>query len=82
MSGHPVYQRVIMHPGNTEPQEVCKNTLNFEITDTNGVRILNILLSEKLEAKQLILDRLNQLINPVSIVFSDPNPISARYSAE
>lgn len=82
MSGHPAYRTIIDRIDITEDQEVCKNTLNFKITDTNGVRILNILLSEKLSAKQLILCRLNQLINPINIVFPDSNPIAERYSAE
>lgn len=64
-------------------QKPCKNELNFEVTDTNGVRILSILLSEKEEAKRLMIDRLNQLINPVTISFpDDPNPIHHRYAAE
>jgi hypothetical protein len=83
ISGHPVYQYANIHRGGPEPQEPCKNTLDFEITDTNGVRILSILLAEKEEAKRLMIDRLNQLINPVNISFrDDPNPIASRYSQE
>lgn len=79
MSGHPISAIVIPK----EPQKECKNTLNFDVTDTDGVRILSILLAEKEEAKRLMIDRMNQLINPIVINFpAAGNPIHDRYTVE
>lgn len=79
MSGYPL--STIVLPRDT--QHPCRNKLNFQVTDTNGVRILSILLAERQETKRLLLDKINLLIKPVTINFpTADNPIHDRYSAE